>query len=412
MPYEITDLATVWVLADVYETDLAQREGGDAGHAHPQGVPGPGRSRGRSPSSIPILDPKTRTAKVRARLRQPQRRAASRRCSARSSLRAAPRAGAAHPADAVIDSGTRKVVFVALGEGKFQPREVQLGAGDGDHVEVLEGLRRASRWSPAPTSWSTPSRGCGPRSQAHRRGEQPMIQRDHPLLAPRTGTWCSPRTLRRAGDRLLDDAATSRSTPCPTSPTPRSSSTRAGTAARTSSRTRSPIRSSPRCSARRRVKAIRGFSDFGFSYVYVIFEDGTDLYWARSRVLEYLSKITAAAAGRGEDRARPRRHQRGLGLPVRAGGPERASTRSDELRSLPGLVPALRAPERARRRRGGHRRRPGAPVPDHRQPQRAGRLQAPARRGHPGGAHGATTTWAAGWSSSPAASTWCAAAAT
>ena len=41
-----------------------------------------------------------------------------------------------------------------------------------------------------------------------------------------------------------------------------------------------------------RVKAIRGFSDFGFSYVYVIFEDGTDIYWARSRVLEYLSKIT------------------------------------------------------------------------------------------------------------------------
>src|SRR5450759_3862762 len=40
-----------------------------------------------------------------------------------------------------------------------------------------------------------------------------------------------------------------------------------------------------------KVKTIRGFSDFGFSYVYVIFEDGTDLYWARSRVLEYLSKI-------------------------------------------------------------------------------------------------------------------------
>jgi Cu(I)/Ag(I) efflux system membrane protein CusA/SilA len=40
-----------------------------------------------------------------------------------------------------------------------------------------------------------------------------------------------------------------------------------------------------------RVKAVRGFSDFGFSYVYLIFEDGTDLYWARSRTLEYLSKI-------------------------------------------------------------------------------------------------------------------------
>ena len=39
------------------------------------------------------------------------------------------------------------------------------------------------------------------------------------------------------------------------------------------------------------VKTIRGFSDFGFSYVYVVFKDGTDIYWARSRVLEYLSKI-------------------------------------------------------------------------------------------------------------------------
>ncbi len=40
-----------------------------------------------------------------------------------------------------------------------------------------------------------------------------------------------------------------------------------------------------------KVKAIRGFSDFGFSYVYVIFQDGTDIYWARSRTMEYLSKI-------------------------------------------------------------------------------------------------------------------------
>jgi len=43
-----------------------------------------------------------------------------------------------------------------------------------------------------------------------------------------------------------------------------------------------------------KVKAIRGFSDFGFSYVYVIFEDGTDPYWARSRTLEYLSKIQSS----------------------------------------------------------------------------------------------------------------------
>ena len=40
-----------------------------------------------------------------------------------------------------------------------------------------------------------------------------------------------------------------------------------------------------------RVKAIRGFSDFGYSFVYIIFEDGTDIYWARSRTLEYLSGV-------------------------------------------------------------------------------------------------------------------------
>ena len=40
-----------------------------------------------------------------------------------------------------------------------------------------------------------------------------------------------------------------------------------------------------------KVKAVRGFSDFGYSFVYVIFEDGTDIYWARSRTLEYLSGV-------------------------------------------------------------------------------------------------------------------------
>src|SRR5213596_3650211 len=40
-----------------------------------------------------------------------------------------------------------------------------------------------------------------------------------------------------------------------------------------------------------RVKSVRGFSDFGYSYVYIVFEDGTDIYWARSRVLEYLNSV-------------------------------------------------------------------------------------------------------------------------
>ncbi len=40
-----------------------------------------------------------------------------------------------------------------------------------------------------------------------------------------------------------------------------------------------------------KVKAVRGFSDFGYSYVYAIYEDGTDLYWARSRTQEYLAGV-------------------------------------------------------------------------------------------------------------------------
>lgn len=43
-----------------------------------------------------------------------------------------------------------------------------------------------------------------------------------------------------------------------------------------------------------KVKAIRGFSDFGYSFVYVIFQDGTDIYWARSRVQEYVSRVQSS----------------------------------------------------------------------------------------------------------------------
>src|SRR5258707_12905908 len=40
------------------------------------------------------------------------------------------------------------------------------------------------------------------------------------------------------------------------------------------------------------VSTVRGSSDYGFSYVYVVFDEGTDIYWGRTRVLEYMSKIT------------------------------------------------------------------------------------------------------------------------
>ena len=50
-----------------------------------------------------------------------------------------------------------------------------------------------------------------------------------------------------------------------------------------------------------KVTVVRGFSDFGYSYIYVLFKDGTDIYWARSRVLEYMNQI----AGRLPDGVTP-----------------------------------------------------------------------------------------------------------
>ena len=71
------------------------------------------------------------------------------------------------------------------------------------------------------------------------------------------------------------------------------------------SRIRSPIRSPRRCCRCPKSKVVRGFSFFGASFVYIIFEDGTDIYWARSRVLEYLNFAAGACRGRhAADRAR------------------------------------------------------------------------------------------------------------
>ena len=69
-----------------------------------------------------------------------------------------------------------------------------------------------------------------------------------------------------------------------------------------------------------RVRTVRGFTDFGISYVYVIFEDGTDMYWARSRVVKYLQGIRGQLPGRRRPGHRARRDRRRVGVRVRARG--------------------------------------------------------------------------------------------
>ena len=160
-----------------------------------------------------------------------------------------------------------------------------------------------------------------------------------------------------------------------------------------------------------KVKTIRGFSDFGFSYVYVIFEDGTDIYWARSRVLEYLSKIQPVLPEGVTNRTRPRCDRRGLGLPVR---PRRRLGHPVPRGSAdpPGLEPPLPPAVGARRRRDRVHRRLRPAVPGDGRPEPAARL----RHRHHGGRRGRPVEQQRGRRPPArirrAASSWCAAAAT
>jgi Cu(I)/Ag(I) efflux system membrane fusion protein len=143
MPYEITDLSSVWVLADAYETDLSRIRTGMPATLSLQAFPGKAFN-GKVIFIDPILDPKTRTAKVRLEFPNP-RGELKPEMFGEVTLQTEKRDGLRIPADAVIDSGTKKVVFVALGEGKLQPREVQVGPVTGDVVEILSGLEAGEK---------------------------------------------------------------------------------------------------------------------------------------------------------------------------------------------------------------------------------------------------------------------------
>ncbi len=100
----------------------------------------PGREwRGRVTYVYPSLEEKTRTAKVRLEFANP-REELKPEMYADVVLESAPRTALKVPQDAVLDSGTRKVVFVAKGEGLLEPREVTVGEQGGGAWEVLSGL--------------------------------------------------------------------------------------------------------------------------------------------------------------------------------------------------------------------------------------------------------------------------------
>jgi membrane fusion protein, copper/silver efflux system len=137
-PYEITDLRMVWVMADAYESDITRVRVGMSATltlaAYPNRV-----FEGRVQFIDPLMDSNTRTAKVRVQFANPAGELKP-EMFGEVVFRGSPRTALRVPSDAIIRAGTKDVVFLALGAGKFAPREVRLGARDGEFVEIASGL--------------------------------------------------------------------------------------------------------------------------------------------------------------------------------------------------------------------------------------------------------------------------------
>lgn len=143
--YRIADLATVWVLADIYESDLPFVRVGQTATVRLSYLPDR-VFNGRVTYVYPTVNEKTRAARVRMEFYNPGYFLKP-GMYATVDIRAQLLADAVLvPAMAVLRSGERNTVFVDLGEGRFEPRAISLGArGAGDVYQVLDGLKPGER---------------------------------------------------------------------------------------------------------------------------------------------------------------------------------------------------------------------------------------------------------------------------
>ena len=136
--YRIADLSSLWLQAEVYEQDLASIAPGQEAavrvNAYPDKV-----FRGKVAFVYPTVTPETRTAKVRIELANPGRLLKpAMYASVELAIRRRGQKRLTVSDSAVLDSGTKQIVLVQRGEGKFEPRDVKLG-------QRGEGLSRCSR---------------------------------------------------------------------------------------------------------------------------------------------------------------------------------------------------------------------------------------------------------------------------
>jgi membrane fusion protein, copper/silver efflux system len=129
----------IWVYATVYEYDIGQIQAGQSVELGSVAFPGE-KFSGKIIAITPVLDPMTRSARVRIELDNSERKLKPEMfVNARIHIELGERLSI--PDEAVIDTGERSVVFVADKDGYFSSRQVNLGVHAGDYYEVLSGLK-------------------------------------------------------------------------------------------------------------------------------------------------------------------------------------------------------------------------------------------------------------------------------
>ena len=138
--YQVADLSAVWVVADVFEQDIGLVKSGAQATVRINAYPDKAFT-GAVTYVYPMLNAETRTVPIRVEvanaglLLKPG-------MFAQVELPVAAKASVVTiPTSAVIDSGTRRIVLIQAGEGRFDPREVKLGARSDTYVEVIEGVK-------------------------------------------------------------------------------------------------------------------------------------------------------------------------------------------------------------------------------------------------------------------------------
>ena len=137
--YSIADLSTVWVNAQVFQQDAGKLKPGDPADitvdAYPTRI-----FHARVEQVLPQVDPATRTLRVRLSMPNPTL-ALKPGMFVNVRLRAPLGRQLFVPASAVLQAGSRQIVFLSRGQGSFEPREVQLSAPTDEGFVVLKGLK-------------------------------------------------------------------------------------------------------------------------------------------------------------------------------------------------------------------------------------------------------------------------------